>query len=93
MTGLELVTMSQKDLEKLCVNFYKKWKFPIKIVRPFNNYGPGLNNDKRVIPDFSKNILNGQDIILYSDGNLADFLLYIRCSNWLYKNFNQRYTW
>ena len=69
---------SKRFGETLCVNFYKKWKFPIKIVRPFNNYGPGLNiNDKRVIPDFSKNILNGQDIILYSDGKPSWTFCYI----------------
>ena len=69
---------SKRFGETLCVNFYKKWKFPVKIVRPFNNYGPGLDiNDKRVIPDFSKNILNGQDIILYSDGKPSRTFCYI----------------
>ena len=39
---------------------------PIKISRPFNNYGPGLNiNDKRVIPDFFKDILKNKDISLF----------------------------
>lgn len=64
--------------ETLCVNFYKKFKIPIKIVRPFNNYGPGLNiNDKRVIPDFAKNILNNQTIVLFSDGKPSRTFCYI----------------
>ena len=45
---------SKRYGETLCVNFHKKFKVP-KIVRPFNNYGPGLNiNDKRVILTFQK---------------------------------------
>ena len=69
---------SKRYGETLCVNFYKKWKTPIKIVRPFNNYGPGLNiNDKRVIPDFSKNILNKQNIVLFSNGKPSRTFCYI----------------
>jgi UDP-glucuronate decarboxylase len=69
---------SKRYGETICVNFYKKWKIPIKIVRPFNNYGPGLNiHDKRVIPDFSKNILTRQDIVLFSDGKPSRTFCYI----------------
>lgn len=69
---------SKRYGETLCVNFHKKFKIPIKIVRPFNNYGPGLNiNDKRVIPDFSKNILNNQTIVLFSDGKPRRTFCYI----------------
>jgi len=69
---------SKRYGETLCVNFYKKFKIPVKIVRPFNNYGPGLNiNDKRVIPDFSKNILKKQNIVLFSDGSPSRTFCYI----------------
>ena len=69
---------SKRFGETLCVNFYKTTNIPIKIVRPFNNYGPGLNiNDKRVIPDFSKNILNKQDIVLFSNGKPSRTFCYI----------------
>ncbi|MGE4055225.1 MAG: NAD-dependent epimerase/dehydratase family protein, partial [Vicinamibacterales bacterium] len=38
-------------------------------VRPFNNYGPGLKiSDRRVIPDFARDILAGRDLVLHSDG-------------------------
>ena len=55
--------------ETLCVNFAQQHGVPVTIARPFNNYGPGLKiTDRRVIPDFARDILNGQDIVLLSDG-------------------------
>ena len=52
--------------ETLCVNYYQQHDIPVKIVRPFNNYGPGLNiDDKRVIPDFFKNVIDNKDIPLF----------------------------
>jgi UDP-glucuronate decarboxylase len=60
---------SKRYGETLCVNFWSEHKIPIKIVRPFNNYGPGLNiNDGRVIPDFFRDALSGKDIVLFSRG-------------------------
>ncbi len=50
---------------------------PVKVARPFNNYGPGLKiTDRRVIPDFARDILDGRDIVMLSDGSPeADVLL------------------
>jgi nucleoside-diphosphate-sugar epimerase len=40
------------------------------MARPFNNYGPGLRiDDGRVIPDFSRAILDGRDVVMHSDGS------------------------
>lgn len=56
--------------ETLCVNFSRQLGLPIKVARPFNNYGPGLKiSDRRVIPDFARDILSGQDIVMLSDGS------------------------
>jgi UDP-glucuronate decarboxylase len=69
---------SKRFGETLCVNFQQEYKLPIKIARPFNNYGPGLKiTDKRVIPDFSSNILNNENIILFSDGSPTRTYCYI----------------
>jgi UDP-glucuronate decarboxylase len=39
------------------------------MARPFNNYGPGLKiTDKRVIPDFAREIFAGRDLVMFSDG-------------------------
>jgi nucleoside-diphosphate-sugar epimerase len=60
---------SKRYGETLCVNFSRQHGLPIKVARPFNNYGPGLKiSDRRVIPDFARDILNGNDIVMLSDG-------------------------
>jgi nucleoside-diphosphate-sugar epimerase len=56
--------------ETLCVNFAKQHGIPVKMARPFNNYGPGLKiTDGRLIPDFARDILAGRDIVMLSDGS------------------------
>ncbi len=60
---------SKRFGETLCVVFAQQHGVPTKIARPFNNYGPGLKiTDKRVIPDFVRDIFAGRDIVMYSDG-------------------------
>jgi UDP-glucuronate decarboxylase len=60
---------SKRYGETLCVNFAQVHGVPTRMARPFNNYGPGLKiTDGRVIPDFARNILNGEDIVMLSDG-------------------------
>lgn len=55
--------------ETLCYLYSREYNVPIKIVRPFNNYGPGLRlNDGRVLSDFCRDVLSGRDIVLKSDG-------------------------
>tara|TARA_B100002019_G_scaffold288657_1_gene302701 strand:- start:389 stop:1453 length:1065 start_codon:yes stop_codon:yes gene_type:complete len=69
---------SKRLSETLCYIYNDKFELPINIVRPFNNYGPGLNiNDGRVIPDFFKNILENKDIEIYSDGTSTRTFCYI----------------
>jgi len=69
---------SKRYGETLCINFYQQYKIPVKIVRPFNNYGPGLRlEDRRVIPDFFSNILNKNKIVILSDGKATRTFCYI----------------
>ena len=69
---------SKRLSETLCTIFANKYNVPVKIVRPFNNYGPGLDiNDKRIVPDLCKNILNNEDIILFSDGKAKRTYCYV----------------
>jgi nucleoside-diphosphate-sugar epimerase len=61
---------SKRFGETLCVVFAQQHGIPTKMARPFNNYGPGLKiTDKRVIPDFVREVLAGRDIVMYSDGS------------------------
>jgi UDP-glucuronate decarboxylase len=60
---------SKRYGETLCVSFAQVHGLPIKIARPFNNYGPGLKiTDRRVLPDFARDVLGGRDIVMLSDG-------------------------
>ena len=64
--------------ETLCVNFAKEFNIPVKIARPFNNYGPGLNlNDKRILPDLARDMLLGEDLVLLSDGLATRTFCYV----------------
>jgi len=69
---------SKRFGETLCVNFSKVHNIPIKIARPFNNFGPGLKiTDRRVIPDFANDILNNKNITLLSQGSPTRTFCYI----------------
>jgi len=69
---------SKRYGETLCVNFAQQHGVPIKVARPFNNYGPGLKiTDKRVIPDFARDILSGRDMIMLSDGTARRTFCYV----------------
>lgn len=69
---------SKRYGETLCVNFWRFYEVPVKIARPFNNYGPGLKiSDRRVIPDFFRDVLSDRNIVLLSDGKPKRTFCYI----------------
>jgi UDP-glucuronate decarboxylase len=61
---------SKRYGETLCVNFARVHGLRVAMARPFNNYGPGLKiTDRRVIPDYARDVLAGRDITMLSDGS------------------------
>ena len=69
---------SKRFGETLCVNFARSHGVPVTIVRPFNNYGPGLRiDDRRVIPDFARDVVEGRDVVLLSDGSPTRTFCYV----------------
>jgi UDP-glucuronate decarboxylase len=69
---------SKRYGETLCVNFARQYDLPIKVARPFNNYGPGLKiTDKRVLADFARDIFAGRDIVMLSDGSPTRTFCYV----------------
>lgn len=69
---------SKRYGETLSVNFADVHGLPVKTVRPFNNYGPGLKlSDGRVIPDFCSDVLANRDINLLSSGSPTRTFCYI----------------
>jgi len=69
---------SKRFGETLCVNFAQHRGVPVSIARPFNNYGPGLKlGDRRVLPDFARDVLAGRNIVLLSDGKATRTFCYV----------------
>ncbi len=69
---------SKRYGETLCVNFAAERGVPVSIARPFNNYGPGLKlGDRRVLPDFARDVLAGRDIVMLSDGSATRTFCYV----------------
>lgn len=64
--------------ETMCYLFHQKYQMPITIIRPFNNYGPGMRlNDARVPADFANAVRQGRDIEMFSDGSPTRTFCYI----------------
>lgn len=60
---------SKRYGETLCVNFAQQYGVPVRIVRPFNNFGPGMKiTDGRVVADLCRDVLAGRHLTLMSDG-------------------------
>lgn len=69
---------SKRYGETLCVNFARQHGMPVCCARPFNNYGPGLKiTDRRVIPDFARDLFAGKDLVLLSDGSPTRTFCYV----------------
>jgi UDP-glucuronate decarboxylase len=61
---------SKRFGETLCVVYAQHHELPVRMARPFNNYGPGLKiTDRRVLPDFMRDVFSGRDIVMLSDGS------------------------
>lgn len=69
---------SKRFGETLCYLYAQNFDLPIRIIRPFNNYGPGMRlNDGRVVADFASAVNSGRDMIIYSDGTPTRTFCYI----------------
>ena len=69
---------SKRYSETICYYYNQIYYVDITVVRPFNNYGPGLNlHDKRAPADFANSIHLNEDIVLLSDGSPTRSYLFI----------------
>lgn len=69
---------SKRLAETLCMTYFRLFEVPVKIVRPFNVYGPRLRlDDGRVVPDFLSDALAGRPITLFSDGRATRSFCYV----------------
>jgi len=69
---------SKRLAETLCLVYRNLFDVPIKIVRPFNVYGPGMKiNDYRVIPTFLYRGLTGQPLPVHGEGTQTRTFCYV----------------
>ena len=69
---------SKRFGETICFLYANEFSMPISIVRPFNNYGPGMRiNDKRLPADFANQVLNNENIQIFSNGKPTRTFCYI----------------
>ncbi len=69
---------SKRLTETLCITYRQIYNTPIKIVRPFNVYGPGMRHtDYRVIPTFLYYGLRGKNLPVHDKGNQTRTFCYV----------------
>ena len=69
---------SKRIGETMCMVWEKIHGVPVKWVRPFNVYGPGMRvSDDRVIPKFTFQLLKGENITVHTPGEQTRTFCYI----------------
>ena len=69
---------SKRFIETLGYVYSKQHDQNISIIRPFNNYGPGMSlEDGRVVADVMKAMVTNSDLKLYSDGSPTRSFCYV----------------
>ncbi len=64
--------------ETLFMDYHRKYKVPIRIVRIFNTYGPSMDkNDGRVVSNFIMQALKNELITIYGEGKQTRSFCYI----------------
>ncbi len=64
--------------ETLCAIFHQLHGVPTKMVRPFNVYGPGMQEtDYRVLPNFASRVIAGKPLMIYGTGRQTRTFCYV----------------
>lgn len=69
---------SKRLAESLCAIYRNLYATPVKVIRPFNVYGPGQRlDDRRIVPDLISAALERRPLVLYSDGRATRSFCYV----------------
>ena len=69
---------SKRCAETLCVSYTEQFGVDTVIARPSHTYGPNMTkSDSRVYAEFIRNVMNGEDIVLKSEGKQVRSYTYI----------------
>lgn len=63
--------------EALCMQYFRKYRLPVKIVRLFNTYGPNKASDTRVVSQFIREALSGSPLTIYGSGKQTRTFCYV----------------
>lgn len=79
--------------ETLCMTYFRQYGVPVKIVRIFNVYGPGLRvDDERVLPSFVSRALKGEDMIIRTSGSTRAFCYITDIINGIFRLLFSKYN-
>ncbi|HZR58799.1 MAG TPA: UDP-glucuronic acid decarboxylase family protein [Terriglobales bacterium] len=69
---------AKRFTEAVTMAYHRYYKVDTRIVRIFNTYGPRMQlNDGRVIPNFMKQALRGEELTVYGDGSQTRSFCYV----------------
>lgn len=69
--------ISKRMAENLCVSYAHEYHVPVKILRLTQTFGLGVTyNDQRVFAEFTRDAIEGKDIVLHTEGKTKRSYLY-----------------
>lgn len=70
---------SKRCGEALCCAYHREYGVPVSIARIHHTYGPAMDcrADQRVFSEFVKNVIDGEDIVMMSDGSARRAFCYL----------------
>lgn len=69
---------SKRFGETMCLAYWQVYNVPVKMVRPFNVYGPGIRpDDYRVLPNFIEHALRKESLPIHGRGHNTRSFCYI----------------
>jgi len=69
---------AKRFTESVTMAYHRYHKVDTRIVRIFNTYGPRMQlNDGRVVPNFMKQALRGEDLTVYGNGSQTRSFCYV----------------
>lgn len=70
---------SKRAAETLCVAYAAQYGLDVVVARPCHTYGANFTeNDNRAYAQFMRNVTNGEDIVLNSDGSQYRSWIYVK---------------
>lgn len=77
MVGQSPYSASKIGADQLAISYYRSFNLPVKIVRPFNTYGP-RQSARAIIPTIISQILSGKDSLELGNLNPTRDLSFVR---------------